>query len=321
MTILSPTVCSFQRHIGVDVGKEELVFYQEESKELHSIPNTAQGIEDFLTAHPHWLVDAFFVVDSTGGWERPLIASLLTKNLQVHRADGRKVKSFTRSLGCLAKTDAIDAKMLARYAKERQPDLRRCVLAEDSVHLLQSLLTRRQQLATHLKEEKQRHSAPLSSKVIFLIEQHIDLLTDHLEAIEAEIHACIEADACLRERADILLEIPGIGQYIAAFLLAEMPEIGQTDRKKIASHAYDSGKMHGRRTTFGGRIHVKHMLFLVALNAVRSKENPFRTFYERLINAGKSKRCALIVTARKIVTVANARLKEKYFLQPQNMSR
>jgi transposase len=188
-------------------------------------------------------------------------------------------------------------------------------------------VTRRGQLARYAKEEKQRLSGPLPEKLRFMIEASLEQLQEQLGAIEQEIAACIKSNAELAKKAELMQELPGVGPQTAAFLLAEMPELGQIDRKAIASlaglapHAYDSGKMNGRRTTWGGRRQVKAALFLAALNAVRSRENALRTFYERLLEAGKSKRCALVAVARKLVTILNARLKEKFYIQPDLMSR
>ncbi len=280
-----------------------------------------------MAAHAPWLDGGYFVVDTTGGWERPLIGALLTAAVCVHRADGRRVKSFARSLGKLAKTDAIDAGVLARYGHDRHAELFLCQIADDSLFLLQNLVTRRGQIARYAKEEKQRLSASLPHKVRFLVEQNLETLRDQIATIEHEIAVCLEQDEALNAKAAILQTLPGIGPQTTAFLLAEMPELGHLNRKQIASlaglapHAHDSGKMTGRRTTYGGRRQVKAALFLAALNAARAKNNPLRDFYTRLINAGKSKRCALVAVARKLITIINAKLRDSFFTRQQFMSR
>jgi transposase len=320
----SPPMLNF---IGIDVGKTELVACLQGNAALPPFPNTAAGISQFLENHQAWWENAYVVVDATGGWERAVITALLAKKVTVHRADGRKAKSFARSLGQLAKTDALDAKLLARYGKERHMDLPTVALADENLHLLQSLVTRRTQLALYAEQEKQRLSAPLPHKVRCLTEQHPDHLLQNIEDIEAEIATCIDSTEDLRKKAELMATIPGIGAQTSARLLAEMPELGQLDRKQIASlarlapYAFDSGKMQGRRSTYGGRTHVKAALFLAALNAAHAKDNPFRAFYEKLLKAGKSKRCALIATARKIIVTLNAKLRDTFFPQPKFMSR
>jgi transposase len=318
---------TFQHFVGVDVGKETLVAQHFATRQLIEFPNTSDGIANFLQGHAAWLKNGYFVVDTTGGWERPLIGDLIAAGVTVHRADGRRVKSFARSLGKMAKTDAIDASVLARYGHDRHAELFQCQLANESLFLLKNLVTRRGQLARYAKEERQRLSGPLPNKVRFLVEQNLDALCEQMTIIEQEISLCLENDTTLKRKAEILQTVPGVGPQTAAFLLAEMPELGQLNRKQIASiaglapHAYDSGKMSGRRTTYGGRRHVKAALFFAALNAARSKNNPLGDFYTRLVNAGKPKRCALIAVARKIITIINARLQNHHCIQPEFMSR
>ena len=327
----SPTLASagFARFIGVDVGKAELVACLHGGAGVTGFANSAAGIDGWLAAHAGQLADAYVVVDATGGWERTLIAALLAKGATVHRADGRKVKSFARSLGVLAKTDALDARLLARYGHDRHRELSTAILADEQLFLLKGLVTRRSQVALYAKEEKQRLSGPLPERVRFLTERHLDCLGEEIDAIETEIHACIHACPALRGKAELMMKLQGIGPLTAALLLAEMPELGQLDGKQIASlaglapHAHDSGKMNGKRTTWGGRKIVKSALFLAALNAVKAKEkdNRLRAFYQKLLANGKSKRCALIATARKIIVILNARLKEKFFLKLADLSR
>jgi transposase len=317
----------FQHFFGVDVGKETLVVCQYGLPQTETYVNDSTGIAALLAKHLPALEPTYVVVDSTGGWERTLIEALLEKKVAVHCADGRKVKAFSRSLGQLAKTDALDAAILARYGHDRHKELILCALADDSLRLLQSLITRRSQLVTYRKEEKQRLSGPLPNKLRLMIEEHLGHLLVQLELLEAEITTLLEQHAPLKEKATELQTVAGIGPQTATFLLAEMPELGQLDRKKIAAlaglapYAYDSGKMFGRRTTYGGRRHVRAALFLAALNASRAKDSPLSTFCARLIENGKSKRCALVATARKIITILNAKLKEKFFAQPKLLSR
>lgn len=326
MTMTNPST-SFQHFIGVDVGKDTLVLCRYGSPETISVSNTPSGITELFSTYKSWFEGSYVVVDTTGGWERSLIISLLGCNLTVHRADGRKVKSFARSLGKLAKTDAIDAAILARYGHDRHQELFICQLADDSLFLLQNLVTRRSQLATYAKEEKQRLSGPLPQKLRFLIEQHLESLQEQLETIEKEIAVCLKENPILQAKAELLKTMPGIGPQTAPFLLAELPELGQLDRKQIAAiaglapYAYDSGRMNARRRTYGGRRHVRAALFLAALNAIRAKDSTLRTFFLRLTEAGKSKRCALIAVARKIITILNAKLRDNFFPQMHFMSR
>lgn len=318
---------SFNAFIGVDVGKETLVLCHHSSREVITIANDATAISGFMATCPHWLEGAYWVVDTTGGWERMLISQLLAQNVSVHSADGRRVKSFARSLGRLAKTDAIDAALLARYGAERHAQLVVCQLADEALYLLQNLVTRRGQLVIYAQEEKQRLSSPLPERLRILIEMNLACLTDQLEQLEHDIALCIQHDNHLRAKAALMQEMPGIGPHTAALLLAQMPELGQLDRRQIAAlaglapYARDSGKMTGRRSTYGGRHAIKKALFLAALNAIRARTGPLKEFYTRLLEAGKAKKCALIALARKIITILNARLREKLFHQPTHFCR
>lgn len=318
---------SFQHFIGVDVGKETLVIHRHGTFDHTEIPNTTQGIADFLTDHPTWLDNSYFVVDTTGGWERPLIVALLSIGVCIHRADGRKVKSFARSLGKLAKTDAIDATVLARYGHDRHAELPLCALADETVFLLQSLVTRRAQLAVYAKEEKQRLSGQIPEKMRSLIQNHLEHLQEQIATIEEEIARCISSDPLLSQKAELMKTLPGIGPQVSALLLAEMPELGQLDRREIAAlaglapYAYDSGKMSGRRTTYGGRKQVKTALFLAAINAVRAKDNTLKAFYARLLENGKSKRCALVAVSRKLITILNGKIRDAFYQPTLHMSR
>jgi transposase len=313
--------------IGVDVGKHSLVMHHLPSHEKCEITNNTSAIDAFITAHQHHLDGAFVAVDTTGGWERPLIARLIAVGVTVHRADGRKVKSFARSLGKLAKTDAQDAALLARYGQERHAVLMEAVLADDKLFLLNNLVSRRGQLAIYAKEEKQRLGGTVPHRIRQLIEHNLALLQGQISAVEEEIAMTIAMSDELREKAAIVKELPGIGPVTSAFLLATMPELGLVDRKQIAAlaglapWAHDSGTMRGRRTTYGGRAAVKAALFLAAINAVRAKNNPLKDFYVRLVDAGKSKRCALVAVARKLITILNARIRDFFCTQPHLLSR
>jgi transposase len=318
---------SYQHFVGVDVGKFSLVFCRHGERQCVEYPNSPEGIRDFFSSHSAWLQNGFFIVDTTGNWERSLIESLLAEGIPVHRTDGRRVKSFARSLGKLAKTDSIDAGILARYGHDRHQDLFLCELADEKVSILQTLVTRRSQLVIYAKEEKQRLSGKVDDRMHELICYNLDQLNAQIEKLNLEIEECIDSDVKMKLKSQIMQESAGIGSKTSAFLLAQLPELGYLNCKEIAAlsglapHARDSGQMNARRTTYGGRQDVKSVMFLAAINAVRCKDSTLREFYMQLISKGKTKRCALIAVARKMITILNAKIRDTLYPKIKLLSR
>ena len=304
----------YHNFIGIDMGKFSFVVAKFGSKTTHEYENTSAGIALFIEEFHDVLLSSFCVVETTGGYELALLYTMLEANYAVHRADTRKVKNFIRSYGCAVKTDALDAKALAVYGKERVEtlDIFKPKTACD-IKLFQ-LVQHRMDIKQMLVAEKNRKQSPCSSFVRNSISKIISTLEVQILETTEEIKAIIASNPELKAKQDILKTIPGIGDVLAFELLILLPELGTLSRRKIASLAgvaprnNDSGKFNGYRRTGHGRNGVKPLLFLAAM-AARNSNTHLKEFYEKLISKGKKKMVALTALMRKILIIANARLK------------
>lgn len=283
--------------------------------------NNATGIARFIKENKLALSSGLCVVETTGGHEIQLLLALCDVGFSVHRASGRKVKNFIRSYGNEAKTDEIDAKALARYAQERFESLETFVPPSQHACQLYELAQRRNDIKQMLVMEKCRLQAPRVEYIKESIEEIIKTLKKSLDVITQKINELIDADKNLKEKQRVLLTVPGIGNIIANELLILLPELGSLNRREIASLvgvapiARDSGQLKGYRRTGHGRGGIKPALFMAAMAARQSKTS-LKTFYESLIARGKKKMVALTALMRKIIVIANARLKEIAIAQP-----
>lgn len=305
---------SYNNFIGIDIGKFSFVVAQHNSKLTKEYDNTPLGIEEFIKEFRKELSDALCVLEPTGGYEMRLLFTLCEEGFTVHRAHTRKVKNFIRSFGNEAKTDKLDAKHLSLYGYERSKSLDPFKPQSKEVIKLYELVQRRRDLKQILVAEKNRKKSPRTEFVRTSIETMIDILSNEINIISDEIEKLIEGDLALREKKKILKTIPGIGNIIANELLVLLPELGQLSRREIASLvglaplAKDSGKLRGYRRTGHGREGIKPILFLAAM-AARNSKSRLRTFYEELLARGKNKMVALTALMRKIIVIANAKLK------------
>jgi len=302
---------------GCDVGKREIVVHDWNGAATSTVPNEAAALAVFATSLPD---DAFVVCEATGGYETLLLEALATAARQVHRAHPRKVKAFIRSLGTLAKTDALDARALARYGCERHATLERWQMPDASRQRLHALIMARADLVAQKTALNNRLKAPGAEAVAALMTPLVDGLNAALHAIEAEIQRLLRTDKTLATAARALTAIRGIGATTAASLIALMPELGSLNRKTaaalagLAPHPNQSGTKDRYRRTKGGRPQVKRCLFMAALTA--SKHNPdLKDFYNRLIKGGKKPIVALTAVMRKLVIIANATLRHANTVQ------
>jgi transposase len=313
MTSFSPQIESV---LGLDVSKDTVTLHDLATGRRAIVPNTRPALTEALEALAGC---ELAVCEATGGYEDTLLAVLAALAIPAHRADGARVKAFLRSHGRRAKTDAIDAEGLALFGRERGAELPRWrPTSEDQAELV-ALVERRRDLVAIRAAEKNRRNAPRSASGSALvgedIKAHIAELDQRIGAIDARIAGLVAGSAELAARAKVLRSVPGIGPMLAPFLLAGMPELGNigqgqaTSLAGLAPHPRQSGKSDGYRTTRGGRRFLRPPLFLAALAATRA-ENTLARFYRRLIAAGKPKRLALVAVMRKIIVVANARLRE-----------
>ena len=306
----------YTNFVGIDIGKFSFVVSVGGAKATSEYDNSHEGIAKFIDDNSDILSDSLCIVETTGGYELELVYTLISHNFKVHRADTRKVKNFIRSFGFGAKTDAMDARALAVYGRERSDKLELFApQSKDHIDLFH-LVQRRNDLKTFLVAEKNRLQSPdLSDIIKDSIELIIRTINDQLTMITEKIQFIIDNNPELKKKQEVLKTVPGIGNIVAFELLILMPELGSLDRKKIASlggvapRSNDSGKFSGYRRTGHGRSGVKPILFMAAMAARNSKTN-LKEFYEKLINKGKKKMVALTALMRKILTIANARLKE-----------
>ena len=310
-------VTGISRVLGCDVGKEEIVVFDSVSKRTFPLANRTDDLAAFAASLGP---DCFVVCEATGGYELSLLAVLLAAGVPAHRADARKVKAFVRSFGTLGKTDALDARALARYALERGRELPLWRAPDEQRLKLQAFVLARRDLIADRLAYQNRRDAPGAGP----LRPHFDSLLEAFEAqiaaIDAEIRALSESCEPIAEAVKALIDIPGIGLKTAAALLALLPELGTTSNKRIASlaglapHPDQSGSADRYRRARGGRPEVKRSLFMAAL--VARKHNPkLRAVYERLVAAGKKPIVAIVAVMRKLVTFANAILRNRKALQ------
>lgn len=305
----------YNHFIGIDIGKLSFVVGVHGTKATKEYENNIEGIENFLKEYRAMLLKAFVVLETTGGYEMRLLLALCEKGFSVHRANTRKVKHFIRSLGNAAKTDPLDSKALALYGYERHNRLE-CFKPQSAQSLeLYELVQRCNDLKLMLVAEKNRLKAPRADYIKESCELMIDTLTKQIQMLTARINLIIENDSLLKKKKEVLKTIPGIGEVTANYLLVLVPELGTINRKQIASLiglapiANDSGLYKGYRATGHGRAGVKPILFMSAM-AARNSNSWLKSFYNRLVEAGKKKIVALTALMRKIIVIANARIRD-----------
>lgn len=306
----------YNNFIGIDIGKYNFVVASYGSKDTKEYENNHSGIDIFMKDYKDMLSDSLYILETTGGYEMQLLLTLCEQNFRVHRANTRMVKNFIRSLGNAAKTDNLDAKALAFYGFERGERLELFKPQSEKAFELYELVQRRNDLKQMLIAEKNRIKSPRVNITKVSLDAVIEVISEQLEGISDQINDLIESDECLAVRKKIIKTVPGIGDIVANELLVLLPELGKLDRRKIASlaglapRANDSGTFSGYRRTGHGRNLIKPTLFLAAM-AARNSNSELKVFYEKMINRGKKKMVALTALMRKIIVIANARL--KYF--------
>ena len=257
------------------------------------------------------LEPALVLLEATGGLELPLVAALAAAALPVVVVNPRQVRDFARATGTLAKTDTLDAGVLAHFADAVRPEVRPLKDAETQV--LNSLTARRHQVMTMMVSEKNRLGTAIGA-VSPRIEAHIAWLEQELSDLDKGLRQTLRRSPVWREKDDLLRTVPGVGEQISLTLLANLPELGTLNRRQIAAlvgvapYNRDSGTLRGKRAVWGGRSRVRAVLYMGAL--VASRHNPaIRDFYQRLLAAGKPKKVALVASMRKLLVILNAMLK------------
>ena len=300
--------------VGVDVAKDLLEVAVLPSGAAWQVANDAEGINT-LVDHLQAFAAPLVVLEATGRWEMPAAAALAAAGLEVAVVNPRQVRDFARSVGKLAKTDRIDAQVLARFAEAVKPAPR--PLPDELSQELMALVARRRQVVAMLVAEQNRARLTVR-RVQVRIQRHVVLLRRELQELDEELADTVRRSSAWLEKHDLLRSVKGIGGTTSFSLLAQLPELGTLNRRQIAALVgvaplnRDSGAFRGRRSAWGGRASVRKALYMATLVATRF--NPtICPFYNRLLAAGKPKKVALVASMRKLITILNAIIKQGQF--------
>jgi transposase len=307
--------------VGIDVSKASLDVAITPAASAWSVRNDSAGITklvDRLTP----IAPKLIVLEATGGWELACVSELVATHLPVVVVNPRQVRDFAKATGRLAKTDAIDAQVLAQFAATVQPAIR--VIPDAAARELKELVTRRRQLTAMLVAERNRLQLALP-RLRTDLRAHIRWLEARLKRLDVELKATIQTSPAWQATTDLLQSVPGIGPMVAATIVAELPELGSLNRKQVAALVgvaplnRDSGTLRGKRVVWGGRAPVRAALYMGTLVATRY--NPaIAKFYTRLKNAGKTAKVALTACMRKLLTMLNTMVKHQTPWDPQLVS-
>ncbi len=310
------------RFIGCDVGKTSIVIFDSCTGETRSVPNRKPDLARMARALDG---SCLVVCEATGGYETKLLAAMLAAGVPSHRADARKVKAFIRSFGTLGKSDAIDAQALARYGTERHATLTRWVAPDPVREELQALVLARVDMVRLRQAHRNRLAAPGSKVVAATLKAILREVEKQIRALEARIATCLRQHPALARDQAALLTMHGIGAVTSAALLALMPELGTISGAQaaalagVAPHPHESGQRVGYRKTRGGRPDVKRTLFMAALVASQGKGALAET-YKSLVARGKKPIVAITAIMRKLIVIANAKLRDARIAQTIQVS-
>lgn len=299
-----------QVFVGIDVGKDVLFVAIRPFGDNLEIANREDGIVD-LVKRLRFLRPTLVVMEATAGYETPVAVAIYRAGIPVVISNPRLVRSFARATGHLAKTDKIDAGVIAHFAELIRPEPRR--LEDPDEERLGRLVKRRKQLLRMIVMEKNRVAKGVP-EVRKEIQKHLDWLAKDLERIDQALNDFIQSSPIWSAKNDLLQSVPGIGKVGAQAIISDLPELGTLNRKQIASLVgvaplnRDSGNFKGRRSIWGGRAHIRTVLYMVAV--VASRCNPvIKEFYERLCKAGKPKKVALTACIRRLLAILNAMMR------------
>lgn len=300
--------------IGIDVSKDSLDIYDGERS--GKTTNDVKGIMSFVKRLKSSKVAPLVVVESTGGYERGVVRALWREKIPVSVVNPRQSKRFVQSLGMQAKTDKIDAKMLWRFAKATNPSPTKSPGQEELK--LSELIDRRRQLVETLIVEKNRLKTPgISNNTIKSIKKIISVLTKEIELITKEATQIIDANSEMKRKASVLKSEHGVGEVLTLTLLGDLTELGKLNRNKIgalvgvAPFDNQSGSFNGKRRISGGRKHIRAILYMCALAAIR-KSPTLKPYFLRLVKRGKPKMCALVACMRRLLLILNAKMRDFY---------
>ena len=298
--------------VGIDVSKDRLDVAVRPGSETFAVERNSAGL-DLLVARLKELSPHIVALEATGGFETVVAAALAAAGLPVVIVNPANVRSFAKAIGQRAKTDPIDAAVIAHFAEATKPAPR--PLPDEATRLLADLTARRRQIIEMMVSERQRERRLTAPRLKKSIARLLKALQKELTSVDADIDDAVRGSPAWREKEDLLTSVPGVGPTIARTLMAELPELGQLGRKEIAALAglapftRQSGRWRGRSFIGGGRTVVRTAVFMGAM--VAKKHNPtLKGFFDRLVAAGKPKMVALIAVARKLLTILNAILRD-----------
>ena len=305
-------------YVGIDVSKDRLDVHLRPSGEAFAVARDGNGLNE-LVERLRRVAPNLIAVEATGGFETIAAAAIAGAQLPLVVVNPAQVRHFAQALGQRAKTDPIDAAVIARFAEAVKPQLRE--LPDEAARLLAELVGRRVQVIEMLVAERQREKRASAVRVRKSLARHIAALEKELPEIDRDIDTMVRGSPVWREKEDLLVTFPGVGNTIARTILADLPELGRLTRREIASLAgvapftRASGQWKGKSMIGGGRACTRSALFMAAFSAIRC--NPvLRDFYQNLLARGKPKMVALIAVARKVLTILNAMLRDKKQWQP-----
>jgi transposase len=304
--------------VGIDVAKDRLDVHLRPSGAAFALSRDGAGLEA-LVAHLRALDPALVVLEATGGFEVAVAGALAGAGLPLVVVNPRQIRDFARATGRLAKTDRLDAEAIARFAEAVQPAPR--AVPSAAAQALSELVARRRQLVEMITSERQRRRQTRDPRLQRRLEAHLTWLQKELSALETDLDDAIRGTPAWRAAEDLLASVPGIGKTSARTLIAELPELGTLDRRKIAALVgvapinRDSGTFRGRRMVMGGRASVRTALYMPTLTAIR--RNPaLQVFYQRLIGRGRPAKVAITACMRKLLVILNAILRDHRPWQP-----
>ncbi len=309
---------SEKQWVGIDVCQKYLDVYVRPSSKLFQVTNDRVGIAKLIQTLTE-IQPELIVLEATGGMEIDAAEKLTGAGLAVAVINPRQARDFAKATGQLAKTDAIDAKVLAHFADAIRPEVRQ--ISDESSRNLEDLVARRRQLGDMITAEKNRRRGKTNS-VKASIDEHIEWLKQQLQEIESQIKSAIAVNENWKQKMDLLTSVPGIGEVVAVTLISSLPELGTISHKSIsylvgvAPLNKDSGKFRGKRRIWGGRAKIRCVLYMAALVAIRFNP-PIKTFYERLVQKGKLKKVAITACMHKLLIFLNAMMRNNQTWQPQ----
>ena len=304
--------------VGIDVAKDRLDVHLRPSDEAFALSRDDRGLQalvERLAALPAALV----VLEATGGFEVAVAGALAAAGLPLVVVNPRQIRDFARATGRLAKTDRLDAAAIARFAEAVRPAPR--LLPNAAAQALGELVARRRQLVEMITSEGQRRRQARDPRLGRRLEAHLTWLHKELSALETDLDDAVRGTPAWRATEDLLASVPGIGKTSARTLIAELPELGSLDRRKIAALVgvapinRDSGCFRGRRMVMGGRASVRTALYMPTLTAIRHNP-PLQAFFQRLIARGRPAKVAITACMRKLLVILNAILRDQTPWQP-----